>query len=44
MASRTEPAFVALLGIPGDPYRGLLELAAEADAALRARLAACGFG
>ncbi|UFX43617.1 DUF4269 domain-containing protein [Bradyrhizobium sp. 41S5] len=41
---KTEPAFAAVLAIPGDPYRGLLELAAETDAALRARLAACGLG
>ncbi|WP_375779471.1 DUF4269 domain-containing protein [Bradyrhizobium sp. ma5] len=41
---KTEPAFAAALGIPGDPYLGLLELAAETDAELRARLAACGLG
>lgn len=38
---KTEPAFAVVLGISGDPYRGLLELAAETDAELRARLAAC---
>lgn len=37
---KTEPAFAAVLGIGGDPYRGLLALAAESDAALSARLAA----
>ncbi|WP_050387904.1 DUF4269 domain-containing protein [Bradyrhizobium pachyrhizi] len=41
---KTEPAFAAVLGISGDPYRGLLELAAETDAELRARLAACDLG
>ena len=41
---KTEPAFAAVLGISGDPYRGLLELAAEADAELRATLAACDLG
>ena len=41
---KTEPAFAAVLGIPGDPYRGLLELSAETDVALRGRLAACGLG
>ncbi|MGY4477466.1 DUF4269 domain-containing protein [Bradyrhizobium sp. USDA 3364] len=42
--AKTEPAFAAVLGISGDPYRGLIELAAETDATLRARLAACDFG
>jgi hypothetical protein len=37
---KTEPAFAAVLGIEGDPYMGLLELAAETDAELSARLAA----
>lgn len=41
---KTEPAFAAALGISGDPYGGLLELAAETDAELRARLVACGLG
>ncbi|WP_456866522.1 DUF4269 domain-containing protein [Bradyrhizobium sp. USDA 4503] len=41
---KTEPAFATVLGISGDPYRGLLELAAETDAELRVRLAACDFG
>lgn len=41
---KTEPAFAAVLGISGDPYRGLLELAAATDAALRARIAACDLG
>ncbi|MGY3616954.1 DUF4269 domain-containing protein [Bradyrhizobium sp. USDA 10063] len=35
---KTEPAFAAVLGIAGDPYRGLLELASETDVQLRARL------
>jgi hypothetical protein len=35
---KTEPAFAAVLGIGGDPYRGLLELASETDVQLRARL------
>lgn len=41
---KTEPAFAAVLGISGDPYRGLLQLAAETDAELRARLAVRGLG
>ena len=41
---KTEPAFAVVLGISGDPYRGLLALAAETDAALRARVAACDLG
>ncbi|WP_407152577.1 DUF4269 domain-containing protein [Bradyrhizobium sp. ORS 86] len=40
---KTEPAFAAVLGIGGDPYRGLLELAAASDAELRALLAASDF-
>ena len=35
---KTEPAFAAVLGIAGDPYQGLLELASESDAQLRVRL------
>jgi Domain of unknown function (DUF4269) len=35
---KTEPAFAAVLGIAGDPYRGLLDLASETDAQLRVRL------
>jgi uncharacterized protein DUF4269 len=35
---KTEPAFAAVLGIAGDPYQGLLELASESDARLRVRL------
>ncbi|WFU16226.1 DUF4269 domain-containing protein [Bradyrhizobium sp. CB3481] len=35
---KTEPAFAAVLGIPGDPYLGLLDLAGETDAQLRRRL------
>ncbi|MES5485449.1 DUF4269 domain-containing protein [Bradyrhizobium sp. INPA03-11B] len=41
---KTEPAFAAVLGISGDPYQGLLDLAVETDAGLRARLAACDLG
>jgi len=41
---KTEPAFAAVLGISGDPYRGLLELATETDTELRVRLAACRLG
>ena len=37
---KTEPAFAAVLGIGGDPYLGLLELATASDAELRALLAA----
>lgn len=35
---KTEPAFAAVLGIAGDPYQALLELASESDAQLRVRL------
>ncbi|TCU75004.1 uncharacterized protein DUF4269 [Bradyrhizobium sp. R2.2-H] len=35
---KTEPAFAVVLGIAGDPYAGLLALARESDAHLRARL------
>lgn len=35
---KTEPAFAAVLGIAGDPYAGMLALARESDAQLRARL------
>ncbi|WP_225120413.1 DUF4269 domain-containing protein [Bradyrhizobium sp. BRP22] len=38
LGDKTEPAFAAVLGISGDPYRGLLELASATDAQLRARL------
>lgn len=36
--AKTEPAFAAVLGIAGDPYRGLLDLVDETDDQLRARL------
>jgi hypothetical protein len=35
---KTEPAFATVLGISGDPYLGLLDLAGETDAQLRERL------
>ena len=35
---KTEPAFAAVLGMMGDPYESLLDLASESDARLRARL------
>jgi hypothetical protein len=35
---KTEPAFATVLGISGDPYLGLLDLAGETDAQLRLRL------
>jgi hypothetical protein len=40
---KTESAFAAALGIGGDPYLGLIELATESDAQLRARLVAREF-
>ncbi|WGR92519.1 DUF4269 domain-containing protein [Bradyrhizobium sp. ISRA443] len=40
---KTEPAFAAVLGIGGDPYRELLALAAASDAELRALLATGDF-
>ncbi|MBR0839340.1 DUF4269 domain-containing protein [Bradyrhizobium liaoningense] len=36
--AKTEPAFAAVLGIAGDPYRGLLDLVQETDDQLRTRL------
>ncbi|KWV50021.1 phage capsid protein [Bradyrhizobium macuxiense] len=41
---KTEPAFAAVLGIGGDPYPGLLDLAAASDAELCALLAASDLG
>jgi hypothetical protein len=38
LGTKTEPAFASALGIPGDPYLGMLDLADETDAQLRARL------
>lgn len=40
---KTEPAFAAVLGLPGDPYRAMLALAAESDAQLAVRVVAAGF-
>jgi hypothetical protein len=36
---KTEPAFAAVLGLTGDPYLALLELARESDDGLHTRLA-----
>lgn len=38
LGAKTEPAFAAVLGIAGDPYRGLLDLVHETDDQLRGRL------
>ena len=37
---KTEPAFAAVLGLHGDPYRAMLDLADASDAVLAARIAA----
>ncbi|MFB2552451.1 DUF4269 domain-containing protein [Ensifer soli] len=39
---KTEPAFAAVLGLAGDPYRVLLDLDAEDDETLDRRLALAG--
>lgn len=41
--AKTEPAFAAALGLPGDPYASLLELAQRRDDDLLAILARAGF-
>lgn len=40
---KTEPAFAAVLRLPGNPYRGLLDLDGLANEALLERLAIAGF-
>ncbi|QCO19848.1 DUF4269 domain-containing protein (plasmid) [Azospirillum brasilense] len=41
---KTEPAFAAALGLKGDPYRLLLDLAHETEEQLREQLARAGYG
>lgn len=41
--ARTEPAFAAALGLPGDPYMELYRLSRAPDAELRGLLIASGF-
>jgi hypothetical protein len=41
---KTEPAFARALGLTGEPYEAMLDMAARSDAELRAVLDAAGFG
>ncbi len=41
---KTEPAFARALGLAGEPYGAMLEMAARSEAELRALLGAAGFG
>jgi hypothetical protein len=43
LGRKTEPAFAAVLGLAGDPYVGMLDLARLADGDLQALLSLAGF-